>query len=41
MAFGMSHADKAFDASGSLIDEPAKKELNSFLGRFAEELKAW
>ena len=41
LAFGMSHADQAFDASGALIDEAAKKNLSSFLGRFAEELKAW
>ena len=41
LAFGMSHADKAFDASGGLIDESAKKNLTSFLARFAEELKAW
>ena len=41
LAFGMSHADKAFDDSGAMIDEAAKKNLTSFLGRFAEELKAW
>ena len=41
VAFGMSHADKAFDAGGALIDEGAKKALASFLGRFAEELKEW
>lgn len=41
LGFGMSHADKAFDASGALIDEAARKALLSFLGRFAEELKAW
>ena len=41
LAFGMSHADKAFDATGALTDEAAKKSLTSFLGRFAEELKGW
>ena len=41
LAFGMSHADKAFDPAGALIDEGAKKNLSAFLGRFAEELKAW
>lgn len=41
LAFGMSHADKAFDASGALTDELSKKNLAAFLGRFAEELKAW
>lgn len=41
LAFGLSHADKAFDASGALTDEAAKKNLTAFLGRFAEELKAW
>ncbi len=40
-AFGLSHADKAFDAGGALIDEGGKKNLAAFLGRFAEELKAW
>jgi chromate reductase, NAD(P)H dehydrogenase (quinone) len=41
VAFGMSHADKAFDAGGALTDEGAKKALTAFLGRFAEELKVW
>ena len=41
VAFGMSHADKAFDASGAITDEGTKKALTAFLGRFAEELKAW
>jgi len=41
LAFGLSGADKAFDASGALTDEAAKKNLASFLGRFAEELLAW
>jgi len=40
-AFGLSHADKAFDASGALTDEVGKKNLTAFLSRFAEELKAW
>lgn len=41
LAFGLSQADKAFDADGALTDELAKKNLSAFLGRFAEELKAW
>lgn len=41
LAFGLSQADKAFDANGALTDEAAKKNLGAFLGRFAEELKAW
>lgn len=38
--FQLSAVDKAFDASGALMD-PAKKNLGSYLGRFVEELKAW
>lgn len=40
-AMGLSHADKAFDPSGELTDEPGRKNLTAFLSRFVEELKAW
>jgi chromate reductase len=41
LGFGLSHADKAFNAQGELTDEQAKKFLLSYLKRFAEELKGW
>jgi chromate reductase len=41
LAMGLSNADKAFDASGQLVDELGKKNLTAYLTRFVEELKAW
>jgi NAD(P)H-dependent FMN reductase len=32
----ISHADQVFDASGALIDEKVKKQLQSFVQGFAE-----